>query len=453
MRDFNKIIGEFYDSSNLDFDMASVQGRMTKLIINIDDYYFNIGFEFLDEGNWIWEKLKFNASKYPAGENQALDDWTNNGKKDDEFWELINDWDWETDWDMSKCLTTQEEVNNSTYLDKELNWLKGYLKKNPLEVWNKSDISKLMDALESSRPIVPVGVVNHMTIEMYEDEHGVSPWHNDWTGGECATYEIQQELVYSMIVDWIDNNSKLIPNNQDTQFTLMDRYVKSKTLDKNLSSEKQLNNIDEYYFSLRSLADNDNCTSDELHNLIGLNKSDYTPEIEDKNYADFRRINLLIDVASNYNLDEKALLELAHDNDENVRIAALKSGKLSPKSHNILLQADHDIKATAIMFNTSLSEEQLIKYASEDSVAIRISVIRNQNVTTNILNRFINDPNEHASVHIESASSSKFKPNILKKMFFNNDLSSLVHTGIASNKSLSSSVLKEFYDYCDNEWM
>jgi hypothetical protein len=145
--------------------------------------------------NWIYGKFEVNQESYPDG---YIPNW-----EDDEY----DEWD-EFIPDTSKSTTTQEQLDNATHFDDMLNFVKSWLRDHPLDEWDEKIQQKLQDALEMSRPNVPIGVISDEQWTSYIDEHNTV--HNE---GWNSYGDENSEFANAQIVYWIYRNPELIDIN------------------------------------------------------------------------------------------------------------------------------------------------------------------------------------------------------------------------------------------------
>jgi len=419
--DFDEIFAKIYNEY-CSTHPTSIQGRMSGVILDINDANWKMHFEFDEEGSWVWEKFKFNVSCYPDG--LIPEDYQ---------------YDYDTDYDLSKCKTTLDEINNSTLWDKELNWIKKWLLDNPLPHWSEYDIQELQVALESARPIVPIGVINGCTMEIYDDKYRESPWFTNWEANAGEYYEGQQRLAYFRIVEWLYHNPMLLSSDgQALNVDITDAFREI-----NIIKEKDL-----YYFSLRDLARDEKTTSSKLEVLINVNKDNYSRDDES---ANIRYVNLCIDIAKHNNTTERRLEKLALDNNEQIRSAAVNNKNISISLLEKLCKSkEEDVRITS-MGSRFLTDELMEKYSNDSDASIRLEVAKNTNTKVKLLDKLLSD--EHPSVRTAAASNPNLTTNFLNNLVNRPDLNDeVLHdiensilTGIAKNKNTSTILLEKIF--------
>ncbi len=168
----------------------SVQGELIRVMGRISSEMFrNMN------NNWIYGKFEVNQESYPEG---YMPNWDN-----DEYDEFIPD--------ISKSTATQAQLDDATHFDDMLNFVKSWLRDHPLDEWDEKFQQKLQDALEMSRPNVPIGVISDEQWTSYIDEHATA--HNE---GWNSYGDENSEFANAQIVYWIYRNPDLMDINSKT---------------------------------------------------------------------------------------------------------------------------------------------------------------------------------------------------------------------------------------------
>jgi hypothetical protein len=170
------LVPDLGECRSIQGDMIRAMGRFSsEMVRNLNN-------------NWIYGKFNVNEDGYPQGYIDEYED------RDEDYAP-----------DISKCKTTQEQLNQATLYDTMLNQTQSYLKTHPLPEWDDAFQKKLNATLEMARPNVPIGVISDEHWEQYDEAH--DRVHNE---GWDALGDDDSDFANTQIVYWIYRNPDLL---------------------------------------------------------------------------------------------------------------------------------------------------------------------------------------------------------------------------------------------------